>query len=196
MKKQSVLFVVIGVLIGVILMGVAAVSLVNNQNLGMRQSRGIGSNVDRNFIEQMIPHHEGAIEMAKQAQQKSNRSEIKTLAGNIITSQADEISKMQSWYKQWYAQDVPEGADSNRMGSMMHNNWDAESLNEATDFDKAFLEQMIPHHQMAVMMATMLKNGTDRQEMKTLAGDIIATQSKEIAMMQDWQIEWKYVTSE
>ncbi|MFZ2836607.1 MAG: DUF305 domain-containing protein [Candidatus Saccharimonadales bacterium] len=154
-----------------------------------------GSSIDKNFIEQMIPHHESAIAMAKLAQQKSNRSEVRTLADNIITSQTAEISKMQSWYKQWYATDVPKQSSSNGMAPMMNGSWDEGSLNAATDFDKAFLEEMISHHQMAVMMANMLENGTNRQEMKTLAQEIISAQSKEVDTMRNWQVQWGYATS-
>ena len=60
----------------------------------------------------------------------------------------------------------------------------------ATDIDKAFINEMIPHHKMAVMMATMLKSRTTRPEMKQLADDIISAQTKEIEMMQDWYKNW------
>jgi uncharacterized protein (DUF305 family) len=81
------------------------------------------------------------------------------------------------------------------MMSGMHNSNDIDSLREAVDFDKAFLEEMIPHHQMAVMMANMLENTTSRQEMKNLARDIIAAQTKEIDAMQNWQAQWGYIAS-
>ncbi len=60
----------------------------------------------------------------------------------------------------------------------------------AADIDKAFIEEMIPHHQAAVMMATMLKARTARPEMKKLADDIITAQTKEIEMMQGWYKTW------
>lgn len=59
-------------------------------------------------------------------------------------------------------------------------------------FDKAFLAEMIDHHQGAVEMAKMAQFQAKHQETKTLAGDIIATQMKEIAQMQDWQKQWGY----
>lgn len=202
MKKESILFGAIGILVGIIIMGLVAGYSVNHGYnglmgmMGMDNNRMTSNNIDRHFIEQMVPHHESAIAMAKLAQQKSNRSEVKTLADNIITSQTAEIDKMQSWYRQWYGTDVPKQSSSNGMMSMMNGSWDEDNLNTATDFDKAFLEEMIPHHQMAIMMANMLENGTNRQEMKTLAQDIIATQTKEVDTMRNWQVQWGYVTSE
>lgn len=59
---------------------------------------------DLRFINAMIPHHEGAIDMAQQALEKSNRAEIKELAQNIINSQQQEIDQMTQWRQNWYGQ--------------------------------------------------------------------------------------------
>ncbi len=59
---------------------------------------------DLRFINAMIPHHEGALVMAKDALEKSSRPEIKQLAQAILDSQAGEISQMQQWRKDWYNQ--------------------------------------------------------------------------------------------
>jgi uncharacterized protein (DUF305 family) len=59
---------------------------------------------DLRFINAMIPHHEGALVMAKDALEKSSRPEIKQLAQAILASQAGEISQMQQWRKSWYNQ--------------------------------------------------------------------------------------------
>jgi len=52
----------------------------------------------------MIPHHEGAIAMAKDALQKSKRPEVKQLAQEIVTSQQKEVDQMKQWRKAWYNQ--------------------------------------------------------------------------------------------
>lgn len=59
-------------------------------------------NYDLRFINAMIPHHEGAVKMAKDAQQKAKHAEIKTMAQNIIDSQEKEISQLKAWRKAWY----------------------------------------------------------------------------------------------
>jgi uncharacterized protein (DUF305 family) len=72
---------------------------------GMRMDGDLGAaddQFDLRFIEAMIPHHEGAIEMAKQALEKSDRPEIKTLAQNIMDSQQQEIDQMKQWKQEWY----------------------------------------------------------------------------------------------
>ena len=67
---------------------------------------------------------------------------------------------------------------------------DIESLKNAANFDEAFLQEMIPHHQMAVMMAQMLLSGSNRPEMEQLGQDIITAQESEIEQMRSWLAEW------
>ncbi len=57
---------------------------------------------DLRFINAMIPHHEGAVKMGKDALQKAQHKEIKTLAESIISSQEKEIAQMRAWRKNWY----------------------------------------------------------------------------------------------
>lgn len=163
----------------------------NNQN----QHPMGASSIDQHFIEQMIPHHDGAIAMANLALEKAKRPEIKTLAKAILKAQTDENQQMKSWYKDWFGKDVPQGIAM--MGGMMSHGGihmgsaeDIDDLRNASDFDKAFIEQMIPHHQMAIMMARMLETGTLRPEMRELAKNIISSQAKEIQDMQSWYANW------
>jgi uncharacterized protein (DUF305 family) len=163
------------------------------ENRGMVGSSMMG-NMDRHFIEEMIPHHDDAILMAEIALKQAEHSEIKNLAENITRTQSEENAKMRGWYKSWYGTDVPidsfpEGMGRG-MGGMMGDSTDIKTLENAKPFDKEFIEQMIPHHQMAIMMATMLLQGTDREEMKTLAQAIIDGQSREIDQMRSWYSSW------
>ncbi len=54
---------------------------------------------DRDFVVNMIPHHQGAIDMANTELKYGKDSELRTLAKNIITAQEQEISMMQDWLK-------------------------------------------------------------------------------------------------
>lgn len=200
----------IGAVIGGIVVWFLMTTVVNSNNTGMmnfnsntssQSGAGMRGNIDQHFIEQMIPHHEDAITMAKLAQTKAQRPEVKQLASSIIDSQGREINQMKSWYKDWFNKDVPVGNQVMNQHGMMGNNnsmhmgmmgdaSDMSRLEEATDFDKAFVEEMIPHHQMAVMMASMLRNGTQRLEMQKLADDIITAQNKEIDLMRGWLKSW------
>lgn len=70
----------------------------------MTMSQDLGTadaEFDLRFIDAMIPHHEGALDMAKQALEKSARPEIQALAQNILSSQQQEIDAMKQWKQQW-----------------------------------------------------------------------------------------------
>ncbi len=58
--------------------------------------------LDKVFVENMIVHHEGAIEMAKKVVDKTKRPEVKALAEEIITTQSTEVETMNGWLKAWY----------------------------------------------------------------------------------------------
>ena len=60
-----------------------------------------GDDFDRAFIEGMIPHHQGAIDMAKAAQQHAKHQEIKDMAEAIIEAQQSEIDMMNRWMMEW-----------------------------------------------------------------------------------------------
>jgi len=208
MKRDPLVYALFGALIGGIIVWIITTSAVNNNLFGMMRMMGIrnqnmmGNYIDSHFIEQMIPHHQDAITMAEIALEKATHQEIKNLSSDINRSQSAEIDQMKVWYKEWFATDVPEDnavmgmhgmmEKSNMHMGMMGDETDIEALRDASDFDKAFIEEMIPHHQMAVMMAQMLKNTTSRDEMRKLADDIISAQTKEINEMRQWYKAWGY----
>ncbi|MEH2117651.1 DUF305 domain-containing protein [Nostoc sp.] len=157
------------------------------------------ANFDLRFIDAMIPHHQGAVEMAKEAQQKSKRPEIKKLADNIIKSQDQEITQMKQWRQAWYpkAGDKPMAYDS-QMGHMMEMSSDqmkgmmmSQDLGAAdAEFDLRFINAMIPHHEGAVTMAKDVLGKSKRPEIKQLGQEIIKAQNTEIKQMQQWRKTW------
>jgi uncharacterized protein (DUF305 family) len=168
---------------------------IENRRGGHMMSDGteMQQNIDSHFIAQMIPHHEGAIAMAKVALERSKRPEIISLAGGIIEAQEREITDMKSWYQDWFGSAPPQGGIGS--GHSMHMDGMEGDTNvlrniSAAEFDREFIDQMIPHHEMAVMMASMLGSTTDRNEMRTLADSIITSQSREIEMMRSWRANW------
>jgi len=59
-------------------------------------------------------------------------------------------------------------------------------------YDKAFIKNMISHHEGAVSMAQAALTSAKRQEIKNMANNIISTQSEEISKMKRWQQQWGY----
>lgn len=64
------------------------------------------------------------------------------------------------------------------------------------EFDKTFIEMMTVHHEGAVAMAELIPNRAKHDEIKTLGTAIIAAQTKEIAEMKQWQMDWGYTSSD
>ncbi len=208
-QNNKILYGIGGIVIGILLVSVltpmfryGGYGMMNwGSNSAYEQrvvrNRQIASTIDKHFIEQMIPHHDGAIAMANLALQMAKRPEIKILATSIIAAQTAEIQDMNGWYKDWFGATVPRvgagmmsGGMMSQSGMHMGGQEDMKALENAADFDKAFIEQMIPHHQLAIMMANMLQFGTNRPEMQQLAKNIISSQSKEIQQMQTWYTLW------
>jgi uncharacterized protein (DUF305 family) len=162
-------------------------------------SHGDGMAMDpvRHYIEWMIPHHEDAITMANLAFTQSEHAEIRALAARIVQTQTDEISLMRRWYQQWYGTEVqPDPMMGSAMtgGPMAMAGLDAAPLDGARPFDKAFIEQMVPHHEMAVMGSTMMLPRIDRRELQELLQSIIVSQRAEIEQMRGWYQEWYAVS--
>jgi uncharacterized protein (DUF305 family) len=63
---------------------------------------------------------------------------------------------------------------------------------KGADFDKAFIEHMIDHHEGAIAMAKLAETNAQHHELKQLGKDIISAQSKEIDMMRSWQHDWAH----
>ena len=61
---------------------------------------------------------------------------------------------------------------------------------EGAEFEQAFINDMIVHHEGAVAMAQMVLQKTQRPELVQLANDIISAQTREINMMREWNTIW------
>lgn len=61
-----------------------------------------GNDFDKEFLAEMIVHHQGAVEMAKAVLETSKRPELIKLANDIISAQNKEIGMMQGWQKAWF----------------------------------------------------------------------------------------------
>ena len=76
-------------------------------------------------------------------------------------------------------------SDMNEMTSMLESK-------TGDEFDSAFIDSMIEHHQAAIDMAMLADKSAKHDEIKVLANEIMSAQSKEIDMMQSWQSDWGY----
>jgi uncharacterized protein (DUF305 family) len=73
------------------------------QSMAMSEELGPADNqFDLRFLNAMIPHHEGAVNMAQEALNKSQHPQIKQLVQEIVTLQQAEIDQMKQWRQAWY----------------------------------------------------------------------------------------------
>lgn len=154
---------------------------------------------DLRFIDGMMLHHQGAINMSEAALQNSQRPEVKDLAQNIIAAQKGEIAQMQQWRQAWYPDasaepimyDASMGhtmAMSDEMQSSMR--MDGDLGKSDGEFDLRFINGMIPHHDGALVMAQQALKNSDRPEIQQLSKDILSTQEAEIDLMKQWKKDW------
>ena len=136
------------------------------------------------YLAGMIPHHEEAIATARILLRGTERQEMRAFAATIIETQSAEVAQMQSWLAAWYpGRDA--GVDYRPMMRDL-----AGLTGDA--LDRAFLDDMIPHHMMAVMMSQQLvmRNLALHADVMPFAGNIRDTQRAEIQMMSEWLRVW------
>lgn len=146
---------------------------------------------DIDFATMMIPHHQGAIDMAKVQLQYGKDPDIRKLSEAIVVAQEGEIAFLKGWLDK-HSKPAESSEHAGHMPAGMAFMEGMEKMNEdmnaamTGDPDRDFVTMMIPHHQGAIDMAKVqLEYGKDG-ELHKLSGDIVKAQESEIAMMKDW----------
>jgi uncharacterized protein (DUF305 family) len=148
-----------------------------------------GKYSDRAFIDAMVPHHQGAVDMAEVALQNAEHEEIKQLSRNIISTQRAEIEELKAIKQQEFgASKVPMEMSAQEM--QMMGMTDPDELANKEPFDKAFIDAMIPHHQSAIEMAQVALEESENTKIKELASKIVSAQQREIEQMLQWRQAW------
>lgn len=178
-----------------------------NKNTGMgstehsKKDRGSGGTAsgmlmengrysDERFIDAMVPHHQRAVEMAEVALENAEHEEIEQLAQNIVSTQEAEIEEFKRIKQEEFGTSrVTMDMDSGQMESMGMTA-DPRSLADEEPFDRAFIDDMIPHHESAIQMANVALERSDSPRIEELAGNIVEAQEREISQMQTWRENW------
>ena len=150
------------------------------------------SPADAQFMQDMIPHHHQALEMAALVADRTNRQELIDVAGRINSSQEDEIEFMQRWLRE-RGEHVPEPTahdamhTTHEMAGMATPEQMAElAASNGIDFDRLFLRLMITHHEGAVtMVEELLKQPGAAYDpvLFEFVNDVTNSQSTEIERM-------------
>ncbi len=145
------------------------------------------NDVDRDFVAMMVPHHQGAIDMAEAELSYGHNELLRRLAQEIIVTQQQEIAVMRRALVSVAAspstgpEEAPFLAKSNAaMTRMMA----AMKIKPSNDVDRDFVAMMVPHHQGAIDMAEAELSYGHNEPLRGLAQEIIVTQQQEIAVMR------------
>lgn len=163
------------------------------------------------FLEGMIDHHQMALDMANDCLAKATTETVTVTCQNIIEAQTAEITLMQGWLLEWYNVDYSPMSMMDMdmgMGGMDQSNMEGmpatdpvmmmgmmAGLNrlDGVEYETAWLESMVDHHDDAIHMSERLlervPEGEGHPELRELADQIIADQSAEIEMMEQLILE-------
>lgn len=134
--------------------------------------------LERQFINDMIPHHEEAVMSAQQViSSGTNNAEVLKLAKDIVAAQKAEINLMKEWHITWYGEVYK---DTGTYEPMMRNL----SNLSGVERDKAFLEDMVQHHLHALTMVQASAPQFVRPELRELSQNIASSQSNEVVAMK------------
>jgi uncharacterized protein (DUF305 family) len=159
-------------------------------------SRIATSAADVRFMQGMIVHHAQAVDMTGLLRTRSDRGDMRLLAGRLEASQTDEVAFMRRWLEV-RGHEAPGEHAHHMPGGMMPGMLTPEemaALGAARGplFDRLFLEGMIKHHAGALAMVADLfatRGAGQDTEIYAFASDVEADQRIEIARMEELLVE-------
>ncbi|MGG7179397.1 DUF305 domain-containing protein [Clostridium paraputrificum] len=163
-------------------------TIFNTMKKGMNDAPNTG-NVNLDFVVEMIPHHEGGINMAKAIIKYGSNPAVKKIAENIVTSQEAQIPIMME-LKSKFEKEPPSNKESSESYIKKYNEIkdnmfkEMEGVKITDNVDVNFLQQMIYHHEGAIAMAKDILGYTKDPDIKKLAENIVSTQSKGVQEMK------------
>ena len=140
---------------------------------------------DMAFVTEMIPHHERGVDAADLARTRSKHPQIKRSAQDLLQFQSTELASMR------VVRDVlgKAGVEAGDLG-VPRTQLDLRDLRNATDFDRAYIDQMIPHHELAIRMARPEREQGIHADLRRTATDVSDLARFQIRQMKRWRRAW------
>jgi len=135
------------------------------------------------YLVEMIAHHREAVAAANQLR-RSDRPMMREFGASIAGVQSRQVRQLRGWLTEWYPDRPTEAPYEPMMRDL--SGLDGEAL------DVAFVEDMIGHHMVAVMMSQqfLVRGPAEHPQVARLARTIRDDQHAEIFRMQRWLGEW------
>ncbi|MCH8531816.1 MAG: DUF305 domain-containing protein [Saccharospirillum sp.] len=148
----------------------------------------LSGDADHDFVRGMIPHHQGAIDMAEVLLAQGSDAQLLELGEEIITAQQAEIEQMEQWLADYGPARPGPNSNAIRAGYDRINQKMMRDMDMAPtgNVDRDFVLGMIPHHEAAIDMARLLLQYSEDQELRELAEAVIREQEREIHFMHSW----------
>ena len=171
-------------------------------------------NVDHDFVAMMIPHHQGAIDMAQAELRYGQNQQLLRISQEIVVEQLQEIAAMRiavgekvSPYEAMLAASVPgaaatvapapaapgtaetlsaaaEGPFLKENDADMARMMDDMAIKPTGEIDRDFVAMMVPHHQGAIDMAQAELRYGRNAQLRRIAQEIIVEEIQEITLMR------------
>jgi uncharacterized protein (DUF305 family) len=184
MNKTSVPLT-ISLMIVSLIVGLAAgyyISPSYQQTLYSKEEMGFGQPdkfVDLRYINQMAAHHRGAILLAQQIQDKTQRPEIKSLAAEIQVGEPKLIEELYRWKKELYKDE--RSVKNPKVANLG-------SADEKVDL--RFLNALIAHHEAGIKMTQEIRTKSSRKEVLDNADAVETFLSGSLITLKEWRFQW------
>jgi len=171
-----VLGVMVGVAFGYYLTPEYQVSMYEKNNMSLGQA---DRTLDLRYVNAMIAHHRGAMLLAEQLEKNTTRPEMKALAQNILADEPKAIAELYAWKKDWYK-------DTKSVRDPIVAN-----LGPAGEtFDLRFLNAIIAHHEVGIVMTTEARLKSSRAEILDNANAVEAFLSNGLETLKGIRTTW------
>ena len=150
---------------------------------------GTYNDTDVMFLQMAVPQHEQGIEMARLAEKRASRKEVRDLATAIRLTQEDEVATMKQWLTKWRQPIAPDLDPAAHAGHGGMHGTDPAVLADLRDtpagpgFDTRFLTLLTGHQNGAVELARMEQKDGFNQDARGLADRIVKSRTAEIEQM-------------
>lgn len=135
--------------------------------------------LDLRYLNNMIAHHQSAINLCQQTLKHTKRPELQKLSEAIITADTEGIKTLYQYKKDWYS-------DTRQVTLFTKTNLGSYDEN----FDLRFLNAMIIHHDEAIASAKEVRTKSTRNEVLNLANEVIQNLSANKTQLLEWRAAW------
>ncbi len=134
----------------------------------------------------MTGHHVQGVKLAKLAVEKVRDEDLAVVARLEVAQQEADIKVMRAWWRGWFGGEIPPLSDEDyaSMVGMPHPTAIAELAKlEGDDFERRFIQLMVPHHHGAIIMANNAVSQAGDPRMRTLSDSIRHSQQSQVERM-------------